>query len=71
MNSSALQDILKLTIEERIRLVEDIWDSITEIPESIILTDSQKHELDLRLDEFYKNPSDGSKWDIIKKKILK
>ncbi len=33
------EDILNLSVSERIQLVEDIWDSIVEIPEAMILTD--------------------------------
>ena len=37
---------MALTVSERIQLVEDIWDSVAEVPESIALTDEQKAELD-------------------------
>ena len=38
-------DILRLSISERIQLVQDIWDSIAEVPDSVLLTDEQKAEL--------------------------
>ena len=43
-----LSDILDLTVAERIELVQDIWDSIEEMPDNIILTEKQKAELDTR-----------------------
>ena len=41
-----------LPIGERIRLVEDIWDSIAADQASLPLTDEQRTELDRRLDAY-------------------
>lgn len=38
------------TIEQRIRLVEDLWDSIAADQKALPLTNSQRAELDRRLD---------------------
>lgn len=42
----------ELPLEERIRLVEDLWDSIAADQQSIRLTAEQKAELDLRLNAY-------------------
>ena len=65
MNIIAKSDILALSVQERILLVEDIWDSITEIPDEVQLTDQQKAELDLRLDAYHCNPEAGSPWEMV------
>ena len=41
-----------LPIDERIRLVEDIWDSIAADQVALSLTDEQRDELDRRLDAY-------------------
>lgn len=48
----------KLPVEERVKLVEDIWDSIAADQQALPLTGDQKTELDRRLDayEVDKNP---------------
>jgi putative addiction module component (TIGR02574 family) len=69
MSRFAKEDILGLSVSERIQLVEDIWDSIAEIPEAISLTDEQKLELDRRLDAYHKNPEKGSPWDEVRRRI--
>ena len=69
MSNRRTAEILKLSVSERIRLVEDIWDSIAEIPESVSLTDEQEAELDRRLDAYKRNPQKGSPWDIVRKRI--
>ncbi|MBW2185194.1 MAG: addiction module protein [Deltaproteobacteria bacterium] len=70
MANLANADILELSVSERIQLVEDIWDSIAEVPNSIQLSDQQKDELDQRLDSYHKNPSQGSPWSVVRKKLM-
>ena len=47
-----MSSILKLPIEDRIRLVEDIWDSIADDQLALDLSAAQRAELDKRLDAF-------------------
>ena len=47
-----MSSILKLPIEDRIRLVEDIWDSIADDQLALDLSEAQRAELDKRLDAF-------------------
>lgn len=71
MSRPAKEDILNLSISERIQLVEDIWDSIAEVPESVALTDDQKRELDNRLDAHQLRPEEGSSWENVRERIQK
>ena len=48
-----------LPIEERIRLVEDLWDSIAEDRQTLPLSDEQRAELDRRLDRYGQDADDG------------
>lgn len=60
-----------LSIPERIRLVEEIWDTIAEENESFELTDAQKRELDRRLERAKANPGKGRTWDDIKGEFMR
>lgn len=62
-------DVLALSVPERIQLVEDIWDSIAEVPESLLLTKEQKAELDRRLDAYHRNPGQGSPWRVVRERF--
>ncbi len=42
----------KLPLDERIRLVEDLWDSIASDQDALPLTPEQQAELDRRLDAY-------------------
>jgi len=63
--------VLSLSVAERIQLVEDIWDTIAKVPDEVGLTDSQKAEIDRRLDAYHRNPEVGSPWDVVKERILR
>ncbi len=65
-----LAELLKLPVEERLKLVESIWNSIAEFPDSLELTDSQKAELDRRLDEYEADPTAGISWSDLKAQLL-
>jgi putative addiction module component (TIGR02574 family) len=43
-------DIARLSFEERLRLLDELWESLSRRPEAIPLTEAQREELDRRLD---------------------
>lgn len=66
-----MQDILKLSLSERIIMVEAIWDSISEKESDNDLSQETKDLLDDRLISHEANPKEGSSWEDIKKRISK
>ena len=56
-------DITALTPEERLDLLEQLWESLTPTPEDVPLTDAQRAELDRRLDDLDREGPVGSSWD--------
>jgi len=50
-------------------LVEDIWDSVAEVPISVELSEPDKAELDGCLDLYHENPESGSPWGMVKERI--
>jgi len=65
-----LKELLELPMDEKIHLVETLWDSIAmESKQADFLTDDQKRDLALRNDEFEKNPDEGISWEEAKKQI--
>ena len=64
-----MQDILKLSIPERILMVEAIWDSIDKKDEQLELSAETKQLLDERLEAHKSNPEEGSSWNDVKARI--
>jgi putative addiction module component (TIGR02574 family) len=71
MSSNLTEEAKKLSIAERINLVEEIWDSIAEENGCFELNEAQKQELDRRLDSYRANPSRGRTWEEIRSEFLK
>jgi putative addiction module component (TIGR02574 family) len=58
-------DIATLTPEERLDLLEQLWESLTPTPDAVPLTDAQRAELDRRLDDLDREGSVGLSWDEV------
>jgi putative addiction module component (TIGR02574 family) len=58
-------DFSHLNVEERLRLAEELWDSVAETPERLALTDAQRQELDRRLDHIERDGPNGIPWDQV------
>ena len=56
-------DIGALSREERLRLLEQLWESLSATPEAVPLTDVQRQELDRRLDELDRDGPAGIPWE--------
>ena len=70
MKQFSVAEILELPVAERIRLVEQIWDSIAAVPEAVPVSEELKVELDRRLAEFEANPEGGSPWEEVRERIV-
>jgi len=70
MSAINLSEVIKLPIQERIRIVEAIWDSVAEHPDQVELMPWQAEELDRRFAAYQANPSEGIPWEEVKRRIL-
>ena len=68
---SKIKDILKLSVDERINLVQTLWDSIAADTEVSEISEEHKEILDKRLEAHQNNPSDIVSWEDIKKNAKK
>jgi putative addiction module component (TIGR02574 family) len=62
-------DIANLSAEERLRLLEELWDSLSATPEAIPLTNAQPEELDRRLDDLDRDGPAGIPWEEVLRRI--
>ena len=66
----SIQQILKLSLSERILLVETIWDSVEADSKHIPVTEEQIGIVEKRLAEYKKNPTKVKSWDKVKRDLL-
>lgn len=60
----------RLGIEEKLSLVEEIWDSIAADSANVPLTEAQRRELDRRIADHEANPDEVVSWSEAKASIL-
>jgi putative addiction module component (TIGR02574 family) len=69
--TNTLSEIIALKVEDRIRIVQAIWDSIAAEKAYPELTDEQKQELDRRIADSEANPDNVMTWQEIRASIRK
>ncbi|MGZ5051011.1 MAG: addiction module protein [Methylobacter sp.] len=69
MNNINIADILELPVQERIRLVELIWDSIAAVSDAVEISPALKAELERRMRAFEANPEAGYSWDQVESRL--
>jgi putative addiction module component (TIGR02574 family) len=63
-------EIARLTLAERIQLVEDLWDSIaTEASQELPLTEEQVHELRRRAQAHQDHPDAAIPWEQVRAEL--
>ena len=58
-----------LSTEERLQLLDALWESLSATPEVIPLTNAQREELDRRLDEMDREGPNGIPWEEVLRRI--
>lgn len=71
MSAINLDSVLELPVSERIKLVEAIWDSVASDTGAIELPAWQADELDRRMADMERNPTEGAPWTEVKRRILR
>lgn len=69
MTHISMAEILALPVQERINLVELIWESVAAVPQAIEVSPEMKLELAARLVEFERDPEAGYSWDQVKERL--
>lgn len=64
-----MDEIRKLTVAERLALVEEIWDSISADPSSVPVSDAQVAEARRRLAEHDADPSSAVSWEDAQERL--
>jgi putative addiction module component (TIGR02574 family) len=66
---SVLDEVGAWPVDQRLRLIERVWETISGAPEGFSLTEAQKHDLRRRLDAYRDNPTAGSPWEEVEARL--
>lgn len=61
----------QMSVDQRLKLVEDVWNSIVDDQEQLPLTDQQKAELDRRIESLEAHPERVIPWEQVKRDLRK
>ena len=67
--STVTKRALSLNVEDRLQLIEELWDSLAVTPEAIPVTDAQRKELARRRRAHARNPSAAKSWEQVRAKL--
>lgn len=62
-------DFSKMSVTERIQLVQDLWDSVHEDVQALGVTDEQRQEMRRRLKELDSGEARGVPWDDLQQSL--
>ncbi|HEX5432237.1 MAG TPA: addiction module protein [Bryobacteraceae bacterium] len=63
------EEILELSPEERIQLIEEVWDTLAADLSALPLSEEHRRELDQRLREMEKSPGAETSWPELRWRI--
>ena len=66
---SIVNEVETWTVEDRLRLIEQVWGSISSESRLVDLTDEQFKDLEIRLETHRESPLTGSHWDEVKARL--
>lgn len=69
VSKATREELLRLTAAERIQVAQALWDSVTETPDALLLTDAQRAVLDERLAAYKTDPQAGSPWETVRERV--
>ena len=62
---AVLGEVESWPVDERIRLVQDVWDRLSDLGHEPGISEEMKAELDRRIEEMDQNPGAGVPWDVV------
>ena len=71
MRKVTVEDTLGMSVSERIKLAQDIWDSIALDPAAVPVLEAERQEIKRRLDEHDCDPQATVPWDEVKMQVLR
>jgi len=67
--STVMKEVGQWTVEERLRLIEEVWETLSDHPEEIVLSEAHQRDLQRRLDAYRDNPKAGSPWEEVEARL--
>jgi putative addiction module component (TIGR02574 family) len=67
--TAVMNEVGTWPIEERLRLVEEVWESIEAAGATTVLSEAHRQDLQRRLDAYRDDPKAGSSWEDVEARL--
>lgn len=61
--TTVMKEVGNWPVEERLRLIEEVWESLSDRPEATVLSEARQQDLQRRMDAYRDDPKAGSPWE--------
>ena len=65
----ALDEIRGMSVSDRLKLLDAIWETLLEEPEALPLSDAQAREIDRRLEAYRRHGDRGIAWEELDQRL--
>ena len=69
VSQSTRDELLRLSAADRIRVAQDLWDSVVDGSADIPISDQERDLLDKRLAAYRANPDQGDDWGKVRDRV--
>jgi putative addiction module component (TIGR02574 family) len=69
MRSPTRDELRTLSSSDRLKLLEDVWDTFVREPDSLTLTEEHRQEIERRLEAWRRDPNSGSSWPDARRRL--
>jgi len=69
VSQSTRDELLRLSVADRIRVAQDLWDSVAGKAADAPLSEAERELLDQRLAAYHAHPDQGDDWDTVRARV--
>jgi|JI9StandDraft_2_1071091.scaffolds.fasta_scaffold86568_2 putative addiction module component (TIGR02574 family) len=69
MSTAAVQQLMALSVEERLLAIGALWDSIVDEAPDYPISDGDRRVIEQRLEEHRRDPEAGIPWDVVRAQL--
>lgn len=70
MQTPTSTDLSHLSVEQKLDLVQDLWDTIAAQSDELQVPEWHRRELEQRLATYRRDPDTGTPWHVLRDKLL-
>lgn len=71
VSQSTRDELLRLSAADRIRVAQDLWDSVVDSTAQAPISEQERELLDQRLAAYQANPQQGDDWQTVRDRVRK